>query len=82
MDQRVPQRVYFVKAEWDDEANVWYVSNTDVPGLAAEADTPAELLTLLETLVPEMIELNGGDGQADIPYSVMLDHLTAQRLRP
>jgi len=80
MEKRVPQRVYYIKAEWDDEAKVWYVSSTDVPGLVAEANTPAELLSLLEVLVPEMIQLNGDDTQTDIPYSVMLDHLKAQRI--
>jgi len=81
MGENASTHVYFVKAEWDDEASVWFVSQSDVPGLAAEADSPEELLALLETLVPEMVELNG-DGSAGetIPYSVTLDHLTAERV--
>lgn len=66
MAQTSASRSYYVKAEWDPDAEVWFVTNTDVPGLVAEADTPAELLTLLETLVPEMVELNGGGGDDKI----------------
>ncbi len=76
----MPEHVYFVKAEWDEEAEVWYVSQTDVPGLVAEADTPEELLKLLSTLIPEVMELNGGGADPNVPYSVMLDHLRAQRV--
>lgn len=79
MSQQERGRVYFVKADWDPEARVWYVAKTDVPGLVAEADSPEELLSLLKTLVPEMVDLNGNGSGADIPYSVMLDHLTAER---
>lgn len=68
---------YFVKAEWDAEAKVWYVSNTDVPGLAAEADTTEALFALLQELIPELIELNGDGQHSNIPYSVMLDKFTA-----
>lgn len=81
MQQPPAKHVYFVKAEWDAEAEVWYVSHTDVPGLVAEADSPEELLALLQTLVPEMIEANGDDGDPTIPYSVVLDHLQAVRSR-
>lgn len=78
MNQIVSERTFFVKAEWDGDAAVWYVSNTDVPGLAAEADTPEELLKLLNTLIPELIELNGFDGEP-VPYSLMFDHLRTSR---
>ena len=78
MDGNTPERTYFVKAEWDDEAKVWYVSQTDVPGLAVEAESPPALLDLLQTIIPELFALNGvaGDG---IPYSVIFDHLTTAR---
>jgi len=79
MDQNSPERIYFVKADWDEDAGVWSVSNTDVPGLAAEAATPEALLALLNTLIPELVELNGGGADPSIPYSLMLDHLRARR---
>ena len=42
----------------DDEAGVWYVSDTDVPGLAAEAALEPDLLLKIHELVPELYELN------------------------
>ena len=42
----------------DDEAGVWYVSDTNVPGLAAEADTLPQLLAKLRHLIPELLQLN------------------------
>ncbi len=78
MDGNAPERTYFVKAEWDAEANVWFVAQTDIPGLSVEADTPASMLDLLESVIPDLFELNGVSGSA-IPYSVIFDHLTTAR---
>jgi predicted RNase H-like HicB family nuclease len=48
-----------IHATWDDEANVWYVQDSDVPGLATEAATLEALLQKLKVMIPELIELNG-----------------------
>ncbi|MCO5063729.1 MAG: DUF1902 domain-containing protein [Rhizobiaceae bacterium] len=66
---------YFVKAAWDDEAKVWYVEDTDVPGLATEAPTMDALLEKLVRMVPEMLELNGvaEPANSDIPFSFSTD---------
>jgi hypothetical protein len=77
---RIHERVYFVKAEFDTEANVWHVSQTDVPGLAVEAETPEELLSLLKTIVPELLELNGVV-EDDARFSVMFDHFAREPAR-
>lgn len=50
---------YFIRAEWDCEAQVWVASSDDVPGLVTEADTVEALDTKLQTLVPELLEANG-----------------------
>ena len=42
----------------DDEADVWYVASSDIPGLFLEADTPQALISRLAEAAPEMIELN------------------------
>ena len=34
---------YTVTCHWDEEAEVWYVAETDVPGLATEAATVEEM---------------------------------------
>lgn len=33
-----------IRAEWDDEGDVWVISSEDVPGLAIEADTYDDIL--------------------------------------
>ena len=47
-----------IEARWDEEGGVWYVSDSDVPGLHAEADTPEALLDTLRELVPELVDAN------------------------
>jgi hypothetical protein len=51
-------RTFTVRAEWDPEARVWSVTDSDVPGLVAEADSLEELADTLGALVPELIERN------------------------
>lgn len=62
-----------VVAKWDDEAKVWYVSDSNVPGLATEAETMDELLRKLQVMVPEMLELNGviAADHEDTPFSLI-----------
>ncbi|HEX5419409.1 MAG TPA: DUF1902 domain-containing protein [Gammaproteobacteria bacterium] len=56
---------YTVTCQWDDEARVWYVAESDVPGLATGADTLDELVHKLEIMIPELLELN--DALPDAP---------------
>ena len=77
-----PNFRFFVKAEWDAEANVWYVSETNVPGLSLEAETPDALLAKLDCAVPELLELNGVFGPEhtqQIPYELMLKRFAESR---
>lgn len=52
------EHTYFAEISWDEEAGVWYVSNTDVPGLVAEAESEPDLARKVLDLVPELYELN------------------------
>jgi predicted RNase H-like HicB family nuclease len=49
----------FVRAEWDAEAQVWWATSEDVPGLATEAVTIELLVEKLKNLIPELLEANG-----------------------
>lgn len=49
---------YHATVSWDEEVGVWYVSDTDFPGLVAEADTQRELVRKIHQLVPELFEAN------------------------
>lgn len=67
-------RLIVVKAAYDPEANVWYVNGSDVPGLAAEADTIEALIKRLPGIIADLIEEgNMGDmtGVGEIPIEVI-----------
>lgn len=50
--------VFEISCEWDEQAGVWYVVESNVPGLAAEAASKEEMESLLAELVPELVQLN------------------------
>lgn len=49
-----------IRAEWDDEAQVWVATSDDVPGLVTEAPTIEALVERLRAIIPELMELNRG----------------------
>lgn len=57
MAERTELRVHL---DCDDEAGVWYVAKSDIPGLSLEAATPSDLLSRIVEAAPELIELNTG----------------------
>lgn len=67
--------VYTVEARFDEEAGVWYVCKSDVPGLATEAATVEELLAKLKVMVPELLDCNGelqdSDGIREVPFDLI-----------
>ena len=64
-----------VRAFWDEEAKVWVAESEQVPGLATEAETFERLATKLESLIPELLELNATERQRT--YTV---NLKAERI--
>jgi predicted RNase H-like HicB family nuclease len=61
----------FVRAEWDEEAEVWVATSDDVPGLATEADTTEALVEKLKVLIPELLEANGESDLGDVPFELL-----------
>lgn len=53
------QKIFFIHAEWDREAEVWVAASNDVPGLVAEAETLEMLSTKLNRIIPELLNANG-----------------------
>ena len=78
------QETYFASVSWDEEAGVWYVSETDFPGLVAEAGTQQELIRKIHRLVPELYEANrhlmNMEFRKDIPIQVTARRLETIRL--
>lgn len=64
-------KIYFVRAEWDDEAEVWVATSDDVPGLATEAETIEALSAKLEHMVPELLEANGIATAPEVPFELL-----------
>ena len=63
-------KALFVRAEWDEETEVWVATSDDVPGLVAEADTTEALLAKLHILIPELLEANGYPGVGSVPFEL------------
>jgi hypothetical protein len=64
------EKALFVRAEWDENAEVWVATSDDVPKLVAEADTAEALLTKLRTLLPELLEANGYPNSDDVSFEL------------
>ena len=62
---------FFIRAEWDEEANVWVATSDDVPGLATEESTIEGLIGKLKVIIPELLEANGVRIDQDVPFEVM-----------
>ena len=69
---------YEIHVEWDAEAGVWYVEDSNVPGLVGEAPTLEAMMTLLRVRVPEMLAENGCPADDDIPLRVLTTSHLAQ----
>ncbi|NOT12876.1 MAG: DUF1902 domain-containing protein [Methylococcaceae bacterium] len=65
------QKIYFIRAEWDDSAQVWVATSDDVPGLVTEADTIETLSLKLERMVPDLLEANGCLPDYDVPFEIL-----------
>src|SRR5215203_7016213 len=58
-------------AKYDDDANVWYVEESNVPGLRTEAPTIEALRAKLPGLIEDLVELNQLDFHGEIPIEVI-----------
>lgn len=47
-----------VRALWDDEAGVWVADSEQIPSLITEAETFEDLAAKVQSLIPELLELN------------------------
>lgn len=68
------RKQYLLKAEWDSEATVWYIAESDILGLCLEAATLEDLARDIAQLTPEMMEANAHlmeDGPVNVPISLV-----------
>ncbi|HEY3076190.1 MAG TPA: DUF1902 domain-containing protein [Burkholderiales bacterium] len=60
-----------IHATWDDDARVFVATSDDVPGLATEADDMDALVAKLKTLIPELLDANGVNHAAEVPFEIL-----------
>jgi predicted RNase H-like HicB family nuclease len=74
-----------VKAAYDDEAQVWYVESSDLPGLNVEADSLEELIAKLSPAVQDdeggLEGLDLGVIEGEIPIELIAHASSRVRLR-
>lgn len=68
-------------AIWDDEAEVWSVEDSDVPGLVTCAATVEQLHQNCLDLIPELLELNSHLLDEDITDQLSFDIITKRQLK-
>lgn len=65
-------KTYNVSCQWDSEAGVWYVAESDVPGLITEAPTLEAMEAKLMRMIPELLELNEGlERPVSVPFELV-----------
>jgi predicted RNase H-like HicB family nuclease len=64
------RRYAVVRITWDDEAKVWYVEESDIPGLATEADTLEELRRKVPIIIQDLLE-----HERDRPDEIEIDFI-------
>ncbi len=80
-------RSFFVRCDWDPEAEVWYVAESNVPGLSVEAPTMEQMQEKVLRAAVEMIELNmpelirAAGPQANVPLSLVYHRDAQLKLR-
>jgi hypothetical protein len=65
------RKSYTVKCDWDADARVWFVSATNVPGLATESATVESMTKKLRTLITELLAMNVGESEVEVPVELL-----------
>ena len=76
------QSVIIVKAARDQEAGVWFIESSDVPGLHLEAESLEALADQLPGAILDLLEASGqlpADGR-DVPVELIAHASTRVRL--
>jgi hypothetical protein len=74
-------RSFSVRCEWDQEAKVWFVAESNVPGLSTEAPTQEAMSKKLLVMIPELVSLNDPDGDEEVPLELLYACSTRVRMR-
>lgn len=64
-----------IRVLWDNEESVWVATSEDVPGLVVEAASFDEVVTMVRTLAPELLDLNGKSAGKILDLHFLADRL-------
>lgn len=79
----MPKLTFTIHCEWDADAGVWYVADSNVPGLAAEAPTVEAMQAVLLQRVPELVRENmpaATRPHGEVPFELLLKQFGSVRL--
>ena len=71
LDTRCPDKGLLGQVRLGRKARVWYVSDTNVPGLATESATVEAMTRKLRALIPELLSLNLGAASVEVPVELL-----------
>jgi hypothetical protein len=57
-EQRVELETLTVQVEHDEVSGIWYVAASDLPGLAAEAESYDALVAIIQDVAPDLLRAN------------------------
>ena len=68
--------LWTVRADYDPEARVWWVCDSDLPGLNADAETLEALVEKAGAMLPDLLEIHEDDiadkGRLSGPHSIRI----------
>jgi predicted RNase H-like HicB family nuclease len=53
--------IWNVRANYDPDDQVWYVFDSDIPGLATDGETLERLRERVAAVLPDLLELNAAE---------------------
>jgi predicted RNase H-like HicB family nuclease len=62
-----------VTVAYDDENRIWFVEETDLPGLCVEAATLDALREVIDDVAPDLLETNVPSHQRDWPPKLLVN---------
>lgn len=75
-------KTFTVECRWDADTKLWYVHDSNVPGLGGEAPTRERMMALVCERIPELLKLNSPDlDMHDVPVELLLSQKERLQLR-
>lgn len=65
------RRYAIIRIAWDEDVNVWYVEDSDIPGLATESETLEGLKQRVRDILPDLL-----DGAEDVPDELDIEFIS------